>query len=539
VESKEERWHISQLGSVRIVAEEDDVLAEARVRGVVSQPSVTRYGWDPPADLRHQVPEGFAFALRCIRFPGDGRWFYPIGSFDGFIAEAFVGGLALIDMIKGLGSEGRHAYRAMWQFFQRVRRTRERFSNDLLNATSLRVSHSGRGTSQEYSILPESVGLNAQGQGKPWSVSELLREGMAEAKVSGVSKPTEADCVHYGLVRAARLNPLDIPERDVRPLIRQALFESILLNDESAKAGNGSSEAVAREAVIERSLGAVQRHLGDRQAEYDNWFAGPKSSFIHQIAQQKRASGGPLARELVRRILLDLGWQAYDYVGDCLHAMMRVFQRLVPEPLTELEGQRFARMHLKQPCFGQLPLVLFHERFPFLRSILTTACEDPADREAVTILYRLLHYYGEMATKRRATDRLMKARKDARGHGYQGECSLNAEFDPQDSKGEGAEAASETGEDPPGSEGAETHQETAHGTSEVTAADRFQEIAERVREEKGIRCGCHEPNWDARVVEMNDETAIISHDCGVCSCSATTTVSMTDLRKITMDLLAD
>jgi hypothetical protein len=529
-----------QLGRVRVVAEEEDVLAEARARGVASDFQVTRCVWEPPEDLRQQVPEGFTFALRCIRFPGDGlRRFYPVGAFETFIGEAFVGGLALLDKLKGLGPEGRHAYRAMWQLFQRVRRTRQRFSNRLLNATSLRVSHSGRGTSQDYSILPESVGLNAQGQGEPWSVGELLKQGMEEAKASGISTPTEADCVHYGLIRAARLNPLSIPEESVGPLIRQALFESVLPNESPQRGASGPAEVSPREAVIERSLVAIHRHLSDGQTTFDRWFSGPKSSFAHQIAQQKQAPGGPLARDLVQRLLLDLGWDAYAYVADYIHTMLLVFQRLVPEPLSELEGQRFARLYLKQPSFGQLPLVLLHDRSPFLRSILTTVCEEPADREALAILYRLLDYYGEMATGRRATDRLMKARKDARSHEYKGERSLNAALDPQDPNEERTEAASRSGEDPPGVEDDKTHQEAAHGITENTAANSFQEIAERVRAEKGIRCKCREASWDARVVEMNDETATIAHDCGVCSCSVTTTVSMADLRKTAMNMLAD
>jgi hypothetical protein len=191
-------------------------------------------------------------------------------------------------------------------------------------------------------------------------------------------------------------------------------------------------------------------------------------------------------------------------------------------------------MYLKQPCFGQLPLVLLHERFPFLHSILTRVCEDPADREAVAILYRLLALYGEMATRRRATDRLMKARRGAEGPGYHVEYQLHPEVDPEDLNAEGFAAASEPDEDAPEGAGAETHEEAACGLPEVPPADDFpavdfQEIARRVRIEMGIRCGCHEPNWDARVVEWNGESAVIAHYCEVCTFSKTTTISMTDL----------
>src|SRR5262249_15576221 len=159
----------------------------------------------------------------------------------------------------------------------------------------------------------------------------------------------------------------------------------------------------------------------------------------------------------------------------------------------------------------------------------TRVCEDPADREALAILYRLFDYYGSMASRRRATDRLMKARRDAKRRGYHVEVSLNAGVDPN---AEGAEAVSEPDEDAPEGAGAQTHEETAPGIPETTQEVDFQEIAGRVRAELGIRCQCPEPNWDARVVDGNGEPAVIVHCCEVCRCSETTTVSLTDLRRI-------
>jgi hypothetical protein len=539
MEREEGKLPIGQLGSVRVEPEAEEICAEARARGADPDAPATRYVWEPPADLLEQVPEGFTFALRCIRSAGDGlRRFHPVGTFEEFIAQAFAGGLALLDKIKNRGPEGRHSYRAMWQFFQRVRRTRQRFSNLLLNATSLRVSRSGRASSPEYSILPENVGLSAQGQEKPWNVGRLLREGTEEARASGISAPKEADCVRHGLVRAARLNPLSIPEQDVLSLIRQALFESIP-TDSPAKDASGSAGQSAHEAVTERSLEAIHLHLDEPQDQFDRWFSGPKSSFVPQIAKQKRAAGGPLARELVQRLLLDLGWDAYKYVADCIHTMLWVFQGLIPEPLTGPEAQRFERMHLKQPCFGQLPLVLLHERFPFLQSVLIKVREDPADREAVAILYRLLAYYGEMATRRRAADRLLQARKAARAQGYKGECSLEAARGVGDPKAVQPVDACAAAEEAPWAEGAETHQEAAREIFGVIPADFINEIAERVRVAKGIRCRCSEPIWLDRVEETNDEAATLAHECDVCKTSEKTTVSMTDLRKIALDGFAE
>src|SRR5262249_27355201 len=142
-----------------------------------------------------------------------------------------------------------------------------------------------------------------------------------------------------------------------------------------------------REAVLDRSLEALERHLGDGAAEFDAWFAGPKNSLVRQLAQQKRAPGGQLERNLVRRMLQDLGWASYCSVADGVTVMMSVFQGPPPEPLTEAERLRFEQTYFKQSHFGQLPLVLLVERFGFLKSVLWDIGETPSNRRAISIFY--------------------------------------------------------------------------------------------------------------------------------------------------------
>src|SRR5262249_23928344 len=137
-----------------------------------------------------------------------------------------------------------------------------------------------------------------------------------EALEQGLPDPTEQDCVQYGLLRAARLDPLEVREEEVPGLIRQALYESIPVDALPNSSSNGRTHD-PRDAVIERSLEALERHLGDK-TKFDAWFSGPKNSFVRQVAQQKQAPGGQMERDLVRRVLQDLGWDAYRYVGDCL-----------------------------------------------------------------------------------------------------------------------------------------------------------------------------------------------------------------------------
>src|SRR5262245_24837584 len=66
--------------------------------------------WLPPADISHQLPSDFRLYLQCLAFPDGLRRFYPPGGWDRFVADAFTGGLALLDRNYGLGTAGRASY---------------------------------------------------------------------------------------------------------------------------------------------------------------------------------------------------------------------------------------------------------------------------------------------------------------------------------------------------------------------------------------------------------------------------------------------
>jgi hypothetical protein len=308
MERSDARPCVQDWGSIRIVPEDKDFLPETFDKGLASAFSLERYIWVPSAEVSRELPKGFTLALRCSTdLENNVRRFYPIGKFSTFIKEAFVAGLALLIKIKGLGSEEQTSYRIMWQFFERVRRTREHLGNRLLNAGSLHVSRSGRGASQHMSILPETVGMNAKGEGDPWSVTRLLQEGRLQAIADGISSPKEADCVHYGMLRAAHFNPLYIPQDKVETLIRQSLYTPISAETNTNRKGSGLTNVYVPGLVIERALEALDGHWDDESPEFDKWFSGSNNSFAQQIFKKKTSLGGRLSRDLVRRELQDLG----------------------------------------------------------------------------------------------------------------------------------------------------------------------------------------------------------------------------------------
>jgi len=470
------------------------------------------YEWTPAPELKGELPPSFTFRLRCITGSDGVRRFYPVGSLEEFIAQAFMVGLALLSTLKHLTPEQRHSYRTMYLLFQRVRRSKEHLGNNLLNATSLRISRVGRDLADEPSILPATVGLDQQGGGEPWSVDRFLAEGRQAARGAGIELPSEVDCVHYGLVAAAKLNPLIIPSDRVSELVHQALYDEIPIDEPI------QPEVV--DAVIERTLAAMHHHLDEPAAEFDAWFSGPHASFVRQIAKRKLLPGGQLDQVLVRSVLVDLGWQAYRYVADCIHTTMWAIERSIPEPLTEGERTFFDQMYLNQPHFGNLPLVLLVERFPFVQSIIWDILGSPDDQTAIAVLHRLLDYYGDMARRRRQVDRTIKQRRPAN--------LIEGEKTPLIIPLKAPVIAPETGE-------TEGPNERPYGEPAILDSspvpEMFDQIAEALCVRRQIRCKCGTADWDHRVLALDGVTATIEHACRACHFTAMSTVSVEEIKQ--------
>jgi hypothetical protein len=435
--------------------------------------------------------------MRCVP-TAHGRRFYPAQCFDDYLATAYAGGLAVLINDLGLSSELLFSYRAMWLFFQRARASRVHLDNTLKHSDSLRVCRRGRELKSGRSLLPESVGMDSYGRGMSWSVGSLLSEGRQEAEAHGKMNPREPDCIRYGLLRAAKRNPLRLDPRAAQDFIRAALYQPLECAPPDARTA---------EQVVGRTLAAMQPRMSDNSSDFDRWFWGPKNSLLRQIAKQKKSPGGAMDRATVRQVLVDQGWQGCDYVADCLHAMLHTFRRLLPTPLTERENQIFERMHLKQPMFGDLPLMMLGDRFHLLAPILEDVWVEPDNAEAVAVMYRLLDYYGEMATARRAADRLVKAR--GKGATNKGQAAVVVDQPPDDLLGGGYRAE-------------ETNR----------AAVILGDLAEQLCKEKGVSCGCADPSWKIRSHGQDDVDALLTLYCEYCPFEFPCKVPLSRLREL-------
>ena len=106
---------------------------------------------------------------------------------------------------------------------------------------------------------------------------------------------------------------------------------------------------------------------------------------------------------------MDLGWQSYTYVADCIHAQMRYFHNALRNPLSEQERQIFEMVYQKQSYLGNLPLLLLKERIPFLKAPMLALLNGQDDFDFAGTVHQLLNYYSEMADMRRGVDRTTQA----------------------------------------------------------------------------------------------------------------------------------
>ncbi len=362
--------------------------------------------------------------------------------------------------------------------------------------------------------------MDSSGQGEPWSVEQPLDQGRKEALARGVGRASGTDCVRYRLLRAARRDPLWLSQDEVWQLVRMALYHPLGVppRPHATEEERRAREQTAGRA-IDRVLAAMEPHMADDTQGFHEWFWGRNNSLVKQVAQQRRAPGGELDRDVVRRALLDQGWQAYQYVASCLRVTLGLFRRLPPAPLTRGENRLFERVHLRQPYFGDLPPLMLAERFPLLYPILEEVWTAPDNREAVAVMHRLPNYYEEMAPDRRAADRLGKER--GAGTVSKGQVAVNVPL------------ASPAGEDSETRHGADVSEGQLPARSRE-GASALADLAEGVRADRGIACACPFPQW---VLRSNDQGAVkasVTLHCDGCHVEDTFEIGLARLRELAL-----
>jgi hypothetical protein len=146
---------------------------------------------------------------------------------------------------------------------------------------------------------------------------------------------------------------------------------------------NKPAEAV-KPPVTERLLSAIEKHADDDDETFAHWFFEGRDNLIHEIAKQKKR-GGPVPREVVRQVFLDLVLETYVYLANCIMRLMIAFLEALSSPLNDAERARFEAIFFMQPHFGRLPLILFQDRFEFLKEAIMDIIANPGDSKPVGV----------------------------------------------------------------------------------------------------------------------------------------------------------
>ena len=457
--------------------------------------TTNQYVWRPSAAIRRELPQGFCQSFDCRTGTDRLRRFIPSAGLGTFLVEASLSGSVVLARRVNLGSQERLRYHEMRLVYQLGLHLREHFDRSFKKAPDLYLPRPGR--VGEAHLLPDGLGNGPQGTGESWGPAELLERGRENAIAAGCNKPDQETCIRFGLLEAARRDPLDpdrLSETDALKIVRLALFDL-------GPAQNPIEEAQVGQ-VNSRLREALRQHIYDSTDDFNRWFFDSVDNLVHQMAKKKRP-GGPIAREVVRQAILELVFEAYVCIGNTIHEFMWDFCRALPRKLSKKERSLFDLFYMKQSFFGGLPLVLLHDRYDFLQEVMLEILGDPQDRRLTGVLLRLLQYYGAMASRKREGDRQYKKQRLHRN--ADNRSALILPLSPQDKP-----------------------------TTEITG-DLFQEIAAYLREKRKATCNCRSTlRWRARVIaeETTRVTVVLEDFCEGCFHTESVRLTATRFRKV-------
>ena len=469
-----------------------------------------RYVWQPYKVLEEHLLANSGVVLHCQAAPDGERRFSPIGrgdrSLDPFLpfyTSAFLCGFAIICHAKKLTKQERHSYRVMWFLFQRVQKMRQHIRLAFNTKKDLTIAVTGRLTKDvnDSHVLPWPFDSTTRSRGYPQSVDELIERGEKAAKGAEIRCPSVSQKIHYGLAEVARLDPQSLRPDDAVRVIQYVLFD--------VDPGWDKVDPETRKIVIERVLDAIEPHLDDTSAVFNDWFWGRHNTFVKQIAQQKKSRGGELDPEIVQQVLLQLGWESHEYVGQCVHAWAHDMQKALPEPLTKTERQAFEGIFFCRPDLGGIPLVMLAGKLQFVHTVLEDIFKNPGEKGPVQTLYRLLQLYAIMVSNRRkANVRIKEVDKRTRKR-------LKRE--------PGQTLCMDTVPEQP---------DSSDSQSRVEQADLLRAIYQSVAKSKRVTCKCSQPKWDVKLEALKKGNFRLVFCCHECRVRRERTLSTDELKSI-------
>lgn len=358
-----------------------------------SADAITMHTWSPGPAIAEKLQGLDAIPiLEVCRQPTHGRYFRPAVAGEVFVLRSANAGLEILGALADMDAHRRRSYRDMFLVFQIGRHLSEHYARNFDTEASLSISRSRRPADDQRNVLPPCLGQTPDGSGSDWDVSRLLKEGRKTAHEFGVMNPAEDAQIIHGLFAAARRFPL---EECYEALVRKALFAEVDI------------EPPDRDVAIEvetRLLESLDRRLKSASIDvFNRWCLSSRGTLVAQIARQKTRIG-KLSKDDVRWAILELTWQSYEYVAQCMHRQMRSFQWLLADPLDENEQSLFDLMYGENDWLCRIPLVLLAERFALLQPCIVSLQRGEPIETVAPILRRLLWYYAWMVREAREAD---------------------------------------------------------------------------------------------------------------------------------------
>lgn len=375
--------------------------------------------WKPAPEVAWHAGEDFQLRFQERRSAGM-RLILPVGGFvarseskrigpGAFFYDAQRGGLAIL-IAQGLDAESRQRHDTAFLYVRKLMSSRTWLRRRFTGPNDFKVSRLVQGEFGITTVVPASYDPKSVDDHSRDSKSlddmllddtSLMRLGNQEAQRRGITKPSREQVVQVGLYFAAKLDPLP-PESRTQDELRR-ITRAALLDPNMAPADVTDEELLM---VAERFADAVESHLDDDIEDFHKWLLGPKNSFVTQLAKQRKAPGGVLAKERVTAALAELGWRSLSHWALCVETQMRCVAADLSEPLLREDLARFEMTYCRQPWLGgSISLCLLAERFGFLLEAVWDLIENPADTAARGTLLRLLQYYAAASTTRRDVDR--------------------------------------------------------------------------------------------------------------------------------------
>jgi hypothetical protein len=434
----------------------------------------SRYTWNPIEKLG--LPTAVTLSLECHTAADGERWFCPSDA-GAFLRNAALAGYAIRELHGELSREYLFSCGIMMQIFQQSAALREHLTRTFTRMSDLTVTRSLRALLGKH-ILPDSLGLIPSQHMDPWGISELLDRGREEAAKRNVSYNMETD-IRLGLLEAARLNP--VPVQGITELLGLSYVRHGLFTLAKVPMSSVSSADLARIRI--RVLEAFEKHLNMPADAYRKWLAAP-ANLVHSVSK-RTTGGGPISRQHVHQVLLELAICSHVFVADNMEVAMRDFAGALPVPLGPDERDRFSAMFFRRPVLGGLPLLLLNDRFDLLKEIGGELLADPTNPQLVGVLLRMLEFYGDMGEKRRTADKAYKKRSLKR----------NVEGRP-----------------------ANEQSLTDESQAVVPTPDFIQDLADELRERSGRSCRCNSTSsWECVLKNIPSRKAMsFKYKCTDC-----------------------